>query len=334
MSDAPERRAVLAVTMGDPGGIGPEIVLKALRSPNRPEARVLVFGGRAVLDREADRLGLPAVESHADTALRDVTDFPAKEITPREPDAASGRASLDCIEAAVEAVLAGEADALVTGPISKAAIGAAGCPHPGHTEMLADLTGGGKPLMVLVARRLRVAFATTHLPLRDVAEALSAESVTRAVAVLSDGLRHFFGIDAPRIAVCGLNPHCGDAGRFGDEDQRIVAPAAEEARQRGVRVEGPLPADTLFARAAEGVFDGVVALYHDQGMIAVKMEGVHEVVNVTLGLPIIRTSVGHGTAFDIAGRGEANERSLLRAMRLGARMARTAGRVDLAKGSR
>lgn len=316
--------------MGDPRGIGAEIILKALRSPHVPaDVRLLIVGSLPVLQREAEGLGrdleLPAADG-ADwegdrAAVLDLGNFPTGMLEPRAPDAVSGRASLDYVEKAVEMALSGQVDAIVTCPISKEAIAAAGSPFPGHTEMLAHLTGAGRAVMLLVSSELRVALVTTHLPLRDVAQGLSVEKISETVLVVADGLKRFFGIASPRIAVCGLNPHCGDGGRFGDEEARIVAPAVEEARKAGVAAYGPRPADTVFTQAAAGEYDAVVALYHDQGMIPVKLAGLGHVVNVTLGLPIIRTSVGHGTAYDIAGRGQADEGSLVEAIRLAAEMA-------------
>jgi len=322
----------IALTMGDPRGIGPEIVVKALHSPELPVgAAIVVVGALQVLRAEAQRLGqpfdLPLAERGeplaGQAAVLDLANFPTEMLEPRKPEAVNGRASLDYVETAADMALAGEADAVVTCPINKAAISAAGSPFAGHTEMLAHLTGAGRAVMLLVAGRLRVALATTHIALREVPDKLNAADIACTITVLAEGLRRFFGVARPRIAVCGLNPHCGDGGRFGDEEARIVAPALEDARQAGVHACGPMPADTVFAQAADGRYDGVVALYHDQGMIPVKLAGLGRVVNITLGLPIIRTSVGHGTAYDIAGRGRADEASLVEAIRLAARMART-----------
>jgi len=322
----------IALTMGDPRGIGPEIVVKALRSPELPvDARIVVVGALQVLRREAERLGqrfdLPLAERGetlaGQAALINLANFSAQMLEPRKPEAVNGRASLDYVETAADMALAGEADAVVTCPINKAAIAAAGSPFAGHTEMLAHLTGAARAVMLLVAGRLRVALATTHVALREVPGKLNAADIARTITIVAEGLRRFFGVARPRIAVCGLNPHCGDGGRFGDEEARIVAPALEDARRAGVPACGPKPADTVFAQAADGRYDAVVALYHDQGMIPVKLAGLGRVVNVTLGLPIVRTSVGHGTAYDIAGRGRADEASLVEAMRLAARMART-----------
>jgi 4-hydroxythreonine-4-phosphate dehydrogenase len=320
----------LAVTMGDPLGIGPEVVLEAFRSEAIPPGvQLVVVGSLSVLQREADEIGLrvrlressgPAWPADG-MPVMDLDNFPAERIEPRRPDAAGGRASLDYIERAVELALGGQVDAIVTGPISKEAIAAAGSPFPGHTELLAELTGCERPVMMLVADDLRVALATTHLALREVPDALRVEDIAESATIVADGLRRFFGVAEPRLAVCGLNPHCGDGGRFGDEEQRLVEPAVARARQAGVDLEGPRPADTVFLQALRGDYDAVLALYHDQGMIPVKLGGLGRVVNVTLGLPIIRTSVGHGTAYDIAGRGLADEGSLVAALRLAARMA-------------
>ena len=323
----------LAMTMGDPRGIGPEICARALAGGQLPAgAGVTVIGSLAVLKDAARVAGVAltaqvldeGVEALPDRgiAVLDMGNFPVASLEPREPCARSGRASLDYIQKAVAIAMSGGADAVVTGPISKEAIGAAGSPHPGHTEMLAELTGAERPVMLLVSDRLRVAFVTTHLALRDVPDAVTPEGIYHTGATLAEGLQNQFGVSGPRLAVCGLNPHCGDGGRFGDEEGRVIAPAIARLRQAGLHVDGPLPCDTLFAKAIEGEYDGVVALYHDQGMIPMKLSGLGSVVNVTLALPIIRTSVGHGTAYDIAGKGFADESSLVAAVRLAAVMAR------------
>lgn len=325
----------LAVTMGDPRGVGPEVIVKALNSPALPRrARLLVVGSATVLRHTAHALGQALraptvwdVESDArGHAVLDLDNFPVERLEPRKPDALSGRAALDYIERAVGLVLAHEADALVTAPISKEAIAAAGSPFPGHTEMLAALSKARRPVMLLVSAKLRVALVTTHLALRDVPGAIRPDDIVEIAQVLTQSLRRLFGIAEPRLAVCGLNPHCGDGGRFGDEEGRLVAPAVDGARGAGITLAGPEPADSVFAQAVRGRYDAVLALYHDQGLIPVKLSGLGRVVNVTLGLPFIRTSVGHGTAYDIAGTGRADERSLLAAIRLAARMVRASRR--------
>ncbi len=332
MTTETDRPARLVLTMGDPRGVGPEVIIKALNGRGLPrDARVLIVGSAPVLAHSAEALGVkvearcvgePDWEREA-PALLDTGAFPICELEPRRADAVGGRAALDYIERAVGLVLAGNADAIVTAPINKEAIGAAGSPFPGHTEMLAHLSGARLPVMMLASPRLRVALVTTHVALREVPDAIRAEDIIETARILSDGLRRFFGVKAPRIAVCGLNPHCSDGGRFGDEEARVVEPAAEAARRAGIDLRGPKPADSVFWHAQEGEYDAVLALYPDQGMIPVKMGGLAEVVDVTLGLPFVRTGVGHGTAYDIAGRGRADERSLVNAVRMAARMVRS-----------
>ena len=329
-----ERTAVaLAVTMGDPRGIGPEIILKALARDDLPShTGLLVIGCRAVLAAAAERMGMPfalpcvpgPAEQWESPALLDLDDFPAERLEPREPDALSGQAAIDYIERAVALALAGEVDGIVTAPISKEAIAAAGSPFPGHTEMLAELTGAPTPVMMLVSGRLRVALVTTHAALRDVPGLVTADGIAGIARVLDEGLRRFFGAAQPSIALCGLNPHCGDGGRFGDEEARVLIPAVAAAREQGIGLIGPEPADSVFVKAAAGTWDAMLALYHDQGMIPVKMGGLGAVVNVTLGLPIVRTSVAHGTAFDLAWQAKANPRSMIEAVRVAGRLVRSA----------
>jgi len=300
--------------MGDPRGIGPEVVARALRRLPT-DVRVTVVGAADVLRHAGAELDAPGV------TVLDLDNFPVAELDPREPDAATGRASLDYIERAVQLVQHGQADALVTGPINKESIAAAGSPHPGHTEMLAALCGGATPVMLMACPTLSVALVTTHAALRDVPQMISIEKIVEVARILHNALRRSFGMTAPRIAVCGLNPHAGDGGRFGDEEARIIAPAIAQLADLGIT--GPHPADSVFAHAVAGGYDAVIAQYHDQGLIPVKLAGLDQVINITLGLPIIRTSVGHGTAFDIAGTGQASEASLLHAIDAAAEMVRS-----------
>jgi len=332
LSAAEDAAPRIAVTMGDPRGIGPEIILKALSGHDLPaDAGLVVVGAREVLEHEARALGLdvdlPTAGSPGTGAvsLVDLGNFPAERLTPHSPDASAGRASVEYIERAVRMALDGDVDAVVTAPINKEAIAAAGSPFAGHTEMLAHLTGGSRPVMLMVSEALRVALVTTHMALRDVPKAITGRKVMATTQIVADGVRRFFGVEEPRIAVCGLNPHASDGGRFGNEEQKIIAPAVAKLRQTGLDVIGPVPSDTAFLKARQDAYDAVVALYHDQALIPVKMSGLGSVVNVTLGLRIIRTSVGHGTAYDIAGRGEADEASLVAAIRLAGRMARASG---------
>ena len=307
--------------MGDPAGIGPEVIVRALAV--RPEHRVLVFGDPIVLVAAAARAGVPRV---GPDALRVVTTLRPNEVTPGHPNDASARAQLAYLEAATEAVLTGACSALVTAPISKEWIARAGFTFPGHTEYLAARAGASEFAMMLAGPALRVVVATTHNALRDVPTALTAAGIASTIVLTAEALARRFRIARPRVAVAGLNPHASEAGRFGDEEQRIVEPAIDLARARlaamGVdaTVTGPHVPDVVFRQAAGGAFDAVVALYHDQGLIPVKLLHFDEAVNVTLGLPFARTSPDHGTAFDIAGTGAARPDSFLAALDLAARL--------------
>jgi 4-hydroxythreonine-4-phosphate dehydrogenase len=306
-------RPRLALTLGDPAGIGPEIALKALASARRPDAAVAVFGPVAALRERARRFGLPAPES-LDVRLVDV---PSDAIPLGAVSAAGGRAAAEAVLAAVREAREGLVDALVTAPLNKEALAAAGYPWPGHTEMLAETAGAADVAMMFVGGGLRVALLTIHQALRTVPGALTVEGVGRIVRLVARELPRF-GASRARIAVCGLNPHAGEGGLFGREEQEVIGPAVAALRAEGLDVEGPLPADTVFVRAARGEFDAVVAAYHDQGLIPVKLAAFGHAVNVTLGLPFVRTSVDHGTAFDIVEKGVADEGSLLAAMDLAA----------------
>lgn len=268
-------RPRLAVTSGDPRGIGPEILEKALAQPLDADIRIITRAG---------------------------------------PD--PGRAAAQAIEEAARLALSGAVDAIVTGPVHKQSLHAAGYHYPGVTEFLSHLAGDVPVAMMLTTEKLRVVLVTTHLPLRDVAAAVTTERVVQTGRITSDALRRWWGITAPRLAVCALNPHAGEGGAFGDEDERVLAPAA-----RALGAAGPLPADTVFVKALRGEFDAVVTPYHDVGMTAVKVAGFGSGVNVTLGLPFIRTAPDHGTAFDIAGTGIADPGSMRAALELAARLA-------------
>ncbi len=283
----------LGITLGDPRGIGPEIVDKALR-----DARVMA------LDASWLVIGPSGTEVPA-----------AVEVGPWQPSrsdasnaASGGRLAGLAVERAAELALAGQLDGIVTAPLDKAALQAGGYAYPGHTEMLAALAGVPTTMM-LASERLRVVLATTHIALRDVPQALTTAAMRQAIAATDAGLRDDFGIVNPRIALCALNPHAGDHGRFGSEDDELLTPIARECG-----LFGPFPADTVFVRALRGEFDAVIAPYHDVGMTAIKVASFGSAVNVTLGLPFVRTSPDHGTALDIAGRGIASAESLVRAM--------------------
>jgi 4-hydroxythreonine-4-phosphate dehydrogenase len=313
--------ARIAISLGDPAGIGPEIVMRALAA--RPNAEVVVFGDLGVLTRAAEAAG---VTTALTGRVRAVTELAAGDVTPGKPNDAAGRAQAAYLAAATDAVLAGEAAGLVTAPISKQWIARAGFSFPGHTEYLAARAGVREFAMMLAGPTLRVTVATTHVPLREVPTLLTVEAIATAIRLTAEGLVGGFGIPAPRVAVAGLNPHAGEAGRFGDEEERLVRPAIADARARlaaaGVPaiVTGPHVPDSVFRQAADGEFDAVVALYHDQGLIPMKLLDFDEGVNVTLGLPFVRTSPDHGTAYDIAGTGRARSDSFLAALDLAAKM--------------
>ena len=309
-------RPRLALTLGDPAGIGPEIALKALVSARRSDAALSVFGPVSALRERARRLGLPAPES---LGVR-LVDVPGDAVPLGVVSAAGGRAAAEAVLAAVREAREGVVHALVTAPLNKEALAAAGYPWPGHTEMLAEAAGAQSVAMMFVGGGLRVALLTIHQPLRTVPDALTGEVVRRIVRLVARELPRF-GASRSRIAVCGVNPHAGEGGLFGREEREVIAPAVFALRAEGLDVEGPLPADTVFVRAARGEFDAVVAAYHDQGLIPVKLAAFGHAVNVTLGLPFVRTSVDHGTAFDIVEKGVADEGSLLAAMDLAAMLA-------------
>jgi len=332
MTDEP--RPVIAITMGDPAGIGPEIVVRALADPAlRGRARYVVYGHNAALTLEADRLGLESdwyrVAHDSDRATRRIDDdvvvfdFPGFEehtLVNRGPSKAGGLGSKLFVETAIADALrpAGDprhVDGVVTAPISKASWSMAGFKWPGHTELFAHRCKARRVGMMFVSPRLRVILATIHIPLLKLRDDLTIGRVHDPIDLGHDACREL-GIESPRIAVCGLNPHAGEDGLFGDEEERLIVPAIEAARRTGIDAHGPFPADTLFIRAAAGDWDLVVAMYHDQGLIPVKLLGWDKAVNWTVGLPIVRTSPDHGTAFDIGGKARASPGSMIAATEL------------------
>lgn len=326
--------------MGDACGIGPEIVLKTFADPAFDEHAVVV-GDVGILAREAARLDLPLTLAELDSLqpndpLADwaVAALPATRVVPvlsasalpsdlpiGRVDAAAGRAAFDAVRVAAGLALHGQVAAVVTAPLHKEALAAAGVPYPGHTEMLAAFAGVSEVAMMLVNDELRTILVTIHLSLADAIGAVSRAAVLRTIRFAHTALVRA-GLTRPRIAVAGLNPHAGEGGLFGSEEAREIAPAIADARAEGIDASGPWPGDTVFARA-RGFrdFDIVVAMYHDQGLIPIKYLGIDTGVNVTVGLPFVRTSVDHGTAFDIAGRGVADHRSLLAALRAARQLA-------------
>lgn len=330
---------LLAITMGDPAGIGPEVIAKALALPAvRRLCRPLVIGSPAVLARAITALRLPlTVVSVTEAAAvastvkrREVPVLDATELMTQPlgrfrqgvAAAAPGAASVAYITKAVRLAEQGAVDAMVTAPINKEAMHRGGFHYPGHTELLADLTKSAEVGMMILGGPLKIMFVTTHLALRDMPAKLTVPTITKAIRLADRALRECFGIRRPKVGVAALNPHAGEAGLFGDEETRVIAPAVAQARRAGIDASDPLPADTLFGKAARGQYDGVVAMYHDQGLIPLKLVAFGRCVNMTVGLPIIRTSVDHGTAYDIAGKGVAEPGSLVEAMTLAARLAR------------
>jgi 4-hydroxythreonine-4-phosphate dehydrogenase len=326
------KRPRIAVTMGDPAGVGPEIVVQALRFPEVVSVcRPVVYGDAGILRRAAAVLG-QAVEVAEDgepgpgrIVVRPLSSLSPDEVPFGRISEAGSRAMADYIREAARDALAGRADGVVTCPITKEGLKMAGVPFPGHTEFLADLCGGADVVMMLAGDRLRVALVTIHVALRKALELLSLPVIVRTIRITHDFFRKYMGTDAPRIAVAGVNPHAGEGGLFGDEEETMVAPAVAACRKEGIDASGPYPPDTLFFRAYRGEFDVVVAMTHDQGLIPLKLVHFEDGVNVTMGLPVIRTSVDHGTAYDIAGKGVASPRSLLAAIRLAAAMAGVRG---------
>lgn len=297
---------IIGITMGDPAGVGPEITIKAIRDMDPPDrARTRIYGNRPTLEAARQIVG-------AEFDLEPlVVDLPiaGAPLPWGKLDAVAGDAAFRFIEAAVRAAEAGEIGCIVTAPINKEALNAAGHHYDGHTGMLTALTGSKSAFMLLASERLKVIHVSTHVSLRDAISRAKPERILATIEAGHDHLRRI-GIAAPRIAVAGINPHCGENGLFGTEDDDNIVPAVEAARAKGIDAQGPISADTVYHRAYNGVFDLVVAQYHDQGHIPIKLVAFDTAVNVSVGLPIDRTSVDHGTAFDIAGTGRANHTNM------------------------
>jgi len=340
MSGSIPAKPTIGITMGDPAGIGPEVVIKALADRGfRKLARFVIYGLNELLTYEADRQEIEPfwfrVQHDSDRTSRQISEdvvvldfdeFDGMVRAPREPSKMGGFASKTFVEEAITDALlpAGHPrriDAIVTGPICKESWTLAGFNWPGHTELLAHRTKSKRHAMMFVSPRLRVTLATTHVPLMEIRNLLTIGRVFDPIDLGNEACKQL-GIERPRIAVTGLNPHAGENGQFGDEEARLIEPAILVARESGINVEGPFPADTVFIKAAAGDYDLVVAMYHDQGLIPVKLLGWDKAVNWTLGLPIIRTSPDHGTAFNIAGKNIASEGSIRAAIELAGQLAR------------
>jgi len=338
-------KPILAVTLGDPAGVGPEVIVKAWAEPCvHKVCQPVVFGHPQVVQKAVGLVGgntkvvavtdLNEVAQHSSTPDKilcmpvgsdELLEVPHGNVDPR-----TGQAAYDAVVQATDAALAGAVQGVVTAPLSKSALHAAGYDYPGHTELLADRCGVDDFAMMLYLpphevpacpAGLGVVHVTLHMALREVFEHLTAEAVCAKCGLAERVMREGFGLAAPRIGVCALNPHGGEAGLFGDEETRIIAPGVTAARSQGINASGPFPTDTLMGRARDGEFDAVVAMYHDQGHIALKLLGMHRAVNVTLGLPIVRTSVAHGTAFDRAWQGTAESSGMVAALLTAAQLA-------------
>ncbi len=339
MKSEKREKSVIGVTMGDPYGIGPEVVLKSLSSQEiRNEAKYVIIGSENVLRRTADSLGISEdihvlpngatsldIDSHLtnNINLLDLDNISMLDAIAYKPLPDSGRASVEYVLNGIDLALGEKIDALVTSPISKEAVKMAGYRFGGHTELLKEKTSVENVVMYMVGKELRVSFVTTHLALNEVSKFITQESVFSTIQITAKGLETFFGISRPKIAVCGLNPHCGDGDRYGTEEREIIIPAIKQAQEIGIHCYGPFSSDTVFNRVLNGEFDVVVVQFHDQGTIPIKMHAFDSGVNITLGIPIIRTSPTHGTAFDIAGKGIANPGSMIQAIREAISMAKT-----------
>lgn len=296
MSKSRNDLPVIGITLGDPKGIGPEVVAKALENRRiRSLCRTVLFGDPEFFDWKK-----------------------SKRLTDRE----CGKLAGSAVDQAINAALTDQIEALVTGPISKEHLNLGGYRFPGHTEFLADRAGVKEVRMMMAGPKLKVTLVTIHEPLRRIASLLTISHILRTIEITHSSLKKWFGIRRPRIAVAALNPHAGEGGMFGDEERKKISPAVRAAQRKGIRASGPYPPDTLFHRAVHGEFDAVVAMYHDQGLIPLKLLHFEEAVNITLGLPFLRTSVDHGTAFDIAGKGIANPGSMIAAIETAVRMVR------------
>ena len=319
----------IAITMGDPGGVGPEIIIKALSSAGiRDMCIPVVIGDRVVIEETLSLLNLPLKlrvikspeESRPETETIELIDMRMlNKFWGGRPTAEGGNACASYIKKAAELALDKKVDGIVTAPISKEALKMAGMKWPGHTEMLAELTGTKDYAMMLVGGPLRVILVTIHTSLRSVPEMITKEKVLKTIRLAKKAC-DMIEIENPEIATAGLNPHAGEAGIFGDEEIREIIPAIEDAKKEGIQVTGPLPPDTIFHKAYKGEFDIVICMYHDQGLIPLKMIAFEQGVNVTIGLPIVRTSPDHGTAYDIAWKGVANPSSMIEAIKLAVRL--------------
>ncbi len=323
---------VIGITMGDPTGIGPEIIAKSLSTEALFEfCRPVVFGDRGVLLRAIQIQNLSVSLELVDEVPKDgyqpgkiflfsLSQLSIHSLRFGQPDRACGEAMARYVKEAFRSVMSGKIGAITTCPINKRAMNEAGFLFPGHTEFLAQLAGASAVAMMFLGSRWRIVLVTTHLPLKDVANQITANRVLATIRLTNEGMRKYFGVSHPRIAVLGLNPHCGEEGLLGDEEKREILPAIIKARSLGIDLQGPFPADSFFDCSRHSAFDAIISMYHDQGLVPIKMLDFKEAVNFTLGLPFIRTSVDHGTAYDIAGKGVADPINLIKAIRTAANL--------------
>ena len=316
----------IGITMGDPTGIGPEIIVKALSMDEPFQAcRPIVFGDQEVLSRAIEIQSLSTTLEITEKIPEDgylsgkifllpISRLDITSLRFGQPDRACGEAMVRYIEEAVKWATRGALDAITTCPINKQAINAAGYSFPGHTELLGHLTQASPVAMMFLGSKWKIVLVTTHLPLKDVSRWITASRILSTLRLTDEGMKKYFAIAHPKMAVLGLNPHCGEGGLLGEEEKREVLPAIAEAKSLGMDVEGPFPADSFFSLSGRTVFDAVISMYHDQGLIPIKMLDFNDAVNFTLGLPFIRTSVDHGTAYDLAGKGLADPTNLVKAV--------------------
>ncbi len=330
-----KNRPVIGITMGDPVGIGPEIIVSALNDPAIYEhCRPLILGDLSIMERAVklkqstlclNSTILPenGIYTHGTADIFSLSELNGKTTVPAHPNAETGKAMLDYIYKAVDLAMKGKIAAMVTCPITKTAMKMAGSKFHGHTELIAEETGTEKYAMMLAGDKLRVVLVTIHIPLSEVSKEISKEKIVETIRITGNALTNRFGIENPVIAVAGLNPHAGENSMFGSQEKEIIEPAVKQAINEGFNVSGPFPPDTLFYHAAKGKYHGVVCMYHDQGLIPFKMIHFNDGVNTTLGLPIIRTSVDHGTAYDIAWKGIADSSSLKASIKMAVLQANT-----------
>ena len=323
-------RPVIGITAGDPAGIGPEIILSALSIPALYElCRPLIIGDLGVITTAKKITGstieLRGISDHCQAEympgvidLLNLSDLDFDETSWANPTIHTGKAMVDYVIKATGMALNCEISAMVTCPINKKIMQMAGFDYNGHTELIAERTGTKDFVMMMAGDRLKISLVTIHMPLRNVSDALSTESIFTTIKITGEALIERFGIKSPKIAVAGLNPHAGESGIFGDEENNIIIPAIKKSAREGFDISGPFPPDTIFYNALNGSYDAVVCMYHDQGLIPFKMVHFTDGVNTTLGIPIIRTSVDHGTAYDIAGKGKADPGSLIAAIKMAA----------------